>query len=140
MGHFWSRFGSGTTTYNYRCNRCQHIFERNVDFMEIILPFPQDRLSISLNDLLNPDFGTEHIDNRLCKNCNNNSNRSEVTTSTHTHPDVLIIMLQRNCWNNNSESINTQVNFPVSGFVSNQGLDNDEMPTEYDLFADICQK
>jgi hypothetical protein len=26
----------------------------------------------------------------------------------------------------------------VSGFVPNQGLDNDEMPTEYNLFAAIC--
>ncbi len=25
MGFFLSRFGSGTTTYTYRCNRCQHI-------------------------------------------------------------------------------------------------------------------
>ncbi len=139
MGHFWSRFGSGTTTYTYRCNRCQHISQTNADFMEILLPFPQDRASISLNDLLNCDFGMEHMDNRLCKNCNN-SNTSEVTTSIHTHPDVLIIMLQRNCWNNNSERINTWFNFPVSGFVQNQGLDNDEMPTEYDLFAVICHK
>ena len=107
--------------------------------MENILPFPQDRLSISLNDLLNHDFGMEHMDNRLCKNCNN-SNTPEVTTSIHTHPDVLIIMLPRNCWNNKSERINTPVNFPVSGFVPNQGLDNDEMPTEYDLFAAVCHK
>jgi hypothetical protein len=127
MGHFWSRFGSGTTTYTYRCNCCQHISERKADFMEFILPFPQDRSSIYLNDLLNHDFGTEHMDNRLCKNCNN-SNTSEVTTSIHTHPGVLIIMLQCNCWNNNSEKINTRVNFSVSGFVPNQGLDNDEMP------------
>jgi ubiquitin C-terminal hydrolase len=28
----------------------------------------------------------------------------------------------------------------VSGFVPNQGLDNDEMPTEYDLFAAVCHK
>ncbi len=94
--------------------------------MEIILPFPQDRPSISLNDLLNHDFGTEHIDSRLCKNCNN-SDTLQVTTSIHTHPDVLIIMLQRNCWNNNSERIYTQDNFPVSGFVPNQGLDNNEI-------------
>jgi hypothetical protein len=93
-----------------------------------MLPFPQDRWSISLNDLLNHDFGTEHMDNRLCKNCNH-SNTIEVAASIHTHPDILIIMLQHNCWNNNSERINTQVNFPVSGFVPNQGLDNDEMPT-----------
>jgi hypothetical protein len=139
MGHFWSRFGSGTTTYTYRYNCCQHISERNVDFMEIILPFPQDRLSISLNDLVNCDFGTEHMNNRLCKKCNN-SNKSEVTTSIHTHLDVLIIMLQCNCWNNNLERINTRVNFPVSGFVLNQGLDNDEMPMEYDLFAAVCHK
>jgi ubiquitin C-terminal hydrolase len=49
-------------------------------------------------------------------------------------------MLQRNCRNNNSERINTQVNFPLRGFVPNQGLDNDEMPTEYNLFAAICHK
>jgi ubiquitin C-terminal hydrolase len=79
------------------------------------------------------------MDNRLCKNCYN-SNTSEVTTSIHTHPEVLIIMLQRNCWNNNLERINTWVNFPVSGFVPNQGLDNEEMPTEYDLFAAACHK
>jgi hypothetical protein len=28
----------------------------------------------------------------------------------------------------------------VSGFVPNQGLDNDEMPMEYDLFAAVCHK
>ncbi len=49
-------------------------------------------------------------------------------------------MLQRDCWKNNSERINSRVNFPVSGFVPNQGLDNDEMPTEYNLFAAICHK
>jgi hypothetical protein len=107
--------------------------------MEIILSFPQYRSSISLNDLLNCDFGMDYMDNRLCKNYNN-SNTSEVTTSIHTQPDVLIIVLQRNCWNNNSERINTRVNFPVGGFVPNQGLDNDEMPTEYDLFAAVCHK
>jgi ubiquitin C-terminal hydrolase len=139
MGHCWSRFGSGTTTYACRCNCCQHISQVNAKIMEIILPFPQDRSSISLNDLLNRDFGAKHMDNRLCKKCNN-SNTSEVTTSIHTHPDVLIIMLQGNCWNNNSERINTQVNFPVSVFVPNQGLDNDKMPTEYDLFAAVCHK
>jgi hypothetical protein len=139
MGHFWSRFGSGTTTYTYRCNHCQHISQTNLDFMEITLPFPQARLSMSLNDLLNHDFRTEHMDNRLCKKCNN-SNTSEVTTSIHTHPDISIIMLQRTCWNNNSERINTRVNFPVSGFIQNQGLDNDEMHTEYDLFAAVCRK
>jgi ubiquitin C-terminal hydrolase len=139
MGHFWSRFVSGTTTYTYRCNCCQHILQTNVDFMEIILPFPQDRSSISLNDSLNHDFGTEHMDNRLCKNCDN-SNTSEVTTSIHTHPDVLIIMLQRNCWNINSERINAQVNFPLSDFVPNQGLDNDGMPSGYGLFAAVCHK
>ncbi len=68
MGHFWSMFGSGTTTATYRCNCCQYS-QTNADFMEIILPFPQERLSISLNDLLNCDFGTEHMDTRLCKNC-----------------------------------------------------------------------
>jgi ubiquitin C-terminal hydrolase len=66
--------------------------------------------------------------------------KSEVTTSIHIHPDVLIIMLQRNCWNNNSEGIHTRVNFPVSEFVPNQFLDNDEMPTEFDLFAAVCHK
>ncbi len=28
----------------------------------------------------------------------------------------------------------------MSGFVPNQGLDNDEMPTEYDLFAAVCHE
>jgi hypothetical protein len=28
----------------------------------------------------------------------------------------------------------------VSGFVPTQGLDNDEMPMEYDLFATACNK
>jgi ubiquitin C-terminal hydrolase len=139
MGHFWSRFGSGTTTYTYRCNFCQHISQTNADFMEFILKFSQGRSSISLNDLLNCDFGMEHVDNRLCKNCNN-LNTLEVTTSIHTHPDVLIIMLQRICWNKNSERINTRVNFPVSGFVPNQGLDNDGMHTEYDLLAAVNHK
>jgi hypothetical protein len=49
-------------------------------------------------------------------------------------------MLQRNCWNNNSERINTRVNFPMSGFIPNQGLDNDEMSMEHDLFAVLCHK
>jgi hypothetical protein len=81
----------------------------------------------------------EHMDNRLCKNCNN-LDTLQVTTSIHTQLIVLIIMLQLNCWNNNSERINTRVIFPVSGFVLNQGLDNDEMPMENDLFAAVCHK
>jgi hypothetical protein len=28
----------------------------------------------------------------------------------------------------------------VSGFIPNQGLDNDEMPMEYNLFAAVCHK
>jgi hypothetical protein len=138
-GHIWSRFGSGTTMYTYRCNCCQHISQTNADFMENILPFPQDRLSISLNDLLNRDFRMECMNNRLCKNCNN-SNTSEVTKSIHTQLDVFIIMLQCHCWKNKSERINTRVNLPVRGFIPDQGLDNDEMPTEYNLFAALCHK
>jgi ubiquitin C-terminal hydrolase len=79
------------------------------------------------------------MDYRLCKHCNN-SDTSEVTTSIHTHLDILIVMLQRNLWNNKSQKINTQVSFPVTRFVPNQRIDNDDMPTKYNLFAAICHK
>ena len=50
-------------------------------------------------------------------------------------------MLKRHEYiNNEPRRVNTQVNFPINGFVPNQGLDNVETPAEYDLFAAICHK
>ncbi len=140
LKHFWSRFGSGQTVYTYRCNCCQQISQTNAGFTEIILSFPQDRSPISLNDLIHRDFGMEQLDDKLWTNCNN-SDTSEVTTSIHTHLAILIIMLKRHEYiNNEPRRVNTQVNFPINGFVPNQGLDNVETPAEYDLFAAICHK
>jgi ubiquitin C-terminal hydrolase len=80
------------------------------------------------------------LDDRLCKKCNN-SDTSEVTTSIHTHPDVLIIMLKHHEYiNNNHLRVNTPVHLPINGFVSNQGFDSVETTTEYDIFAAICHK
>jgi ubiquitin C-terminal hydrolase len=104
------------------------------------LSFPQDKKSTSLNELIHRDFGTERLDDKLCKNCNN-SDTSEVTTSIHTHPDILIIMLKRHEYINNKPGrVNTRVDFPINGFVLNQGFDNVEMTTEYDVFAAICHE
>jgi hypothetical protein len=72
----------------------------DADFMEIILSFFQDRSQTFLNELIHCDFGMEQLDDKLCANCNN-SDTSEVTTSIHTHPDVLIIMLQHHEYINN---------------------------------------
>ncbi len=140
LQHFWSRFGSGQIVYTYRCSCCQQISQTNADFMEIILSFPQDRSQISLNELIQCDFGMEQLDDKLCANFNN-SDTSEVTTSIHTHLDVLIMMLKHHEYiNNDSGRVNTRVDFPINGFVLNQGLDNAETTTEYDLFAAICHK
>ena len=63
-----------------------------------------------------------------------------MTTSIHTHPDVLIIMLKHHEYINNKQgSVNTQVNFPINGFVANQGFDNVDT-AEYNLFAAIYHK
>jgi ubiquitin C-terminal hydrolase len=140
LQHFWSRFGSGQTVYTYRCNHCQQISQTNADFTEIILSFPQDKSSISLNELIHRDFGMEQLDDKLCANCNK-SDTSEVTTSIHTHPEVLIIMLKHHEYINNKPGrVNTRVDFPINGFVPNQGFDNVEMTMEYNLFAAICHK
>ena len=140
LQHFWSRFGSGQTVYTCRCNHCQRISQTNADFTEIILSFPQDRSQISLNELIHRDFGMEQLDDKLCANCNN-SDISEATTSIHTHPDVLIIMLKHHEYINNKPGrVNTQVDFPINGFVPNQGFDNVERTTEYNLFAAISIK
>jgi hypothetical protein len=42
--------------------------------------------------------------------------------------------------NNKPGRVNTQVNFPINGFVLNQGLENVETTMEYNLFAAICHK
>ncbi len=141
LQHFLSRFGSGQTAYTYRCNRCQQISRTNVDFTEIILSFPQDRSPISLNELIHCDFRMQQLDDKLCASCNN-SDTSEVTTSIHTHPNVLIIMLKHHDYINNKPGrVNTRVNFPINGFAPNQqGLHNVETTTEYNLFAAICHK
>jgi hypothetical protein len=82
----------------------------------------------------------EQLDDKLCANCNN-SDTSEVTTSIHTHPDVLIIMLKHHEYINNEPGrVNTRVGFPINGFVPNQGLENVETTMEYNLFAAICYK
>jgi hypothetical protein len=50
-------------------------------------------------------------------------------------------MLKRHEYiNNKPGKVNTKVDFPINGFVPNQGFDNVEMTTEYDLFAAICHK
>ncbi len=50
-----------------------------------------------------------------------------MTKSIHTHPDVLIIMLKRHEYINNKPGrLNTRVDFPINGFVPNQGFDNIE--------------
>jgi ubiquitin C-terminal hydrolase len=104
------------------------------------LSFQKDKKSISLNELIHRDLGMEQLDDRLCKNCNN-SDTSEVTTSIHTHPDVLIIMLKHHEYINNEQGrVNTQVDFPINEFVLNQGFDNIDTTVEYDLFAAICHK
>ncbi len=140
LQHFWSRFGSGQTVYTYRCNHCQQISQINVDFTEIILSFPQDKSSISVNKLIHCDFGMEQLDDKLCTNCNS-SDTSEVTTSIHTHPDILIIMLKHHEYINNEPGrVNTRVAFPINGFVPNQGFDNVETTMEYNLFATIFHK
>jgi ubiquitin C-terminal hydrolase len=140
LQHFWSRFGSGQTVYTYICNRCQQISQTNGNLMEIILSFPQDTSSISLNELISRDFGMEQLDDKLCANCYD-SDTSEVTTSIHIHPDVLIIVLKCHEYINNKPGrVNTRVDFPINGFVPNQGFDNVETTTEYNLFAAICHK
>ncbi len=64
-----------------------------------------------------------------------------MTTSIHTHPDVLIIMLEHQKYiNNEPMRVNTRVDFPINGFVPNQGFDNVETTTEYNLFVAICHK
>ncbi len=104
------------------------------------MSFPQDKKKISLNEFIHCDFGMERLDDRLCANCNN-SNTSEVTTSIHTHPDVLFIMLKHHEYTNNEQGrVNTRVNFPINGFVPNQGVDNVDTTAEYDLFAADCHK
>jgi hypothetical protein len=76
----------------------------------------------------------------FAKNCNN-SDTSEVTTSIHTHLEVLIIMLKHHEYINNKPGrVNTRVDFPINGFVPNQRFDNVETATEYNLFAAICHK
>jgi ubiquitin C-terminal hydrolase len=108
--------------------------------MEIILSFPQDKKSISLNELIHCDFGMEQLDDRHCKNCNN-ADTLEMTTSIHTHPDVLISMLKCHEYINNKQGrVHTPVYFPINGFVLNQGFDSFETTTEYNLFAAICHK
>ncbi len=93
-----------------------------------------------MNELIHRDFGIEQLDDRLCANCNN-SNTSEVTTSIHTHMDVLIIILKHHEYiNNKQRRVNTQADFLINRFVLNQGFDNVDMTVEYDLFAAICHK
>jgi ubiquitin C-terminal hydrolase len=140
LQHFWSRFGSEQTVYNYRCIHCQQTSQMNTDFTEVILSFSQDRSSIPLNELIHCDFGMEQLDDTLCTNCNN-SDTSEAITSIHAHPDVLIIMLKHHEYIDNKPwRVNTRVDFPINGFVLNQGFDNVETTMEYNLFADICYK
>jgi hypothetical protein len=42
--------------------------------------------------------------------------------------------------NNKQRSVNTQVDFPINGIVPNQGLDNVETPTEYNLLLPFAIK
>ncbi len=93
-------------------------------------------LLISLNDLLNNafNFGTVVMDPRHCKNCNG-SHSLEKTTHIHTHPNVLIILLER--INNKEERINTKVDFPLTTFIPFQGHDNEGQGKIYDLFAAV---
>jgi hypothetical protein len=93
-----------------------------------------------LNELIHRDVGMKQLDDKLCANYNN-SDTAEVTTSIHTHLDVLIIMLKHHEYiNNQTGRVNTRVDFPINGFILNQGLENVETTMEYNLFAVICHK
>jgi hypothetical protein len=85
--------------------------------MEIILSFPQDKKLISLNESIHRDFGIEQLDDRLCKNCNN-SYTLEVTTSIHTHPYVLIIMLKRHEYINNKPWLGNPFGIPWNSAIN----------------------
>ncbi len=95
--------------------------------LRVCIEFSSRQAKISLNELIHCDFGMERLDDRLCTNCNN-LHTSEATTSIHTHPDVLIIMLKfHEHINNKLGRVNTRVDFVINGFVPNQGFDNFDM-------------
>jgi hypothetical protein len=76
----------------------------------------------------------------FAQNCNH-SHTSDMTTSIHTHPNVSIIMLKHHEYINNKQGrVNTRVDFPINGFVPNQGFNNVDTTAEYNLFAAICHK
>ena len=66
------------------------------------------------------------------------SDSSERTTRIHTHPNVLIILLEQ--LDNKEERINTKVDFPLTTFIPFKGHDNVEQSTIYDLFAAVNHK
>jgi hypothetical protein len=144
LNHFWQGFGFRSMSTAYRSTHCHQVSVNVATFTEIIVNFnpvlhQNTRSPISLNDLLNNafGFGMEVMEPRHCKNCNA-SHSSERTTGIHTHPNVLIIFLEK--FNNKEERINTKVDFPLTTFIPFQGHDNEEQSTIYDLFAAVNHK
>jgi len=118
MKRFWGLFSGGQSAITLNCTSCGHTTCGNVDdFDALLLYFPENHhysdKDCTLDDLLTHHCGTSYLEDYKCNNCNHRATTTKRSVFTNC-PPILCIVLERK--KQNSGSISSSVNFPVSGF------------------------
>ena len=117
MMTFWELFRGGQTAETRTCTSCGYTTSGNDDFDGLLLYFPGDHhgsdKDCTLDGLMAHHCGTRCIEDYTCGKCNQ---RMTLTTKSVfiKCPRILCIVLERKKLDGGS--INSSVNFPVSGF------------------------
>ena len=86
-----------------RCNGCQKVTSNNINFLDIILPIPNNNNNIGMIDCFKIFSSWEHIDNseRLCEYCKNECTIDK-RIQLEEIPDIVVITFNR--FNNNRKN------------------------------------
>ena len=117
MKAFWGLFSGVQTAETRTCISCGYTTSGNDDFDALLLYFPEDHhdsdKDCTLDDLIAHQCGTRCIDDYKCGKCNQKTTLTTKSVFINC-PRILCIVLERKKLDGGS--INSSVNFPVSGF------------------------
>ena len=125
MKTFWALFGGGQTAITLTCTSCGYTKSGNVDdFDALLLYFPENHHysdeDCTLEDLLTHHCGTLHLEDYKCDNCHQSATTTKRSVFTNCPPILSIVLVRKKqnggSINSDGGSINSSVNFPVSGF------------------------
>ena len=117
MKAFWGLFSGVQMAETRTCISCGYTTSGNDDFDALLLYFPEDHhdsdKDCTLDDLIAHQCGTRCIDDYKCGKCNQKTTLTTKSVFINC-PRILCIVLERKKLDGGS--INSSVNFPVSGF------------------------